>query len=245
MDAIDKFLNEQGIRHVETKRMKMKTYNIDDLKNYIDILGEFHSRTSNISGEHLLSLPSNLGKNIRRLIIQERKNYKYFVDIKKNNDIDDFDKIVVSDCMNIFEDAYKIIHDINSDKDYLKLLYRSMCNNEVCVGDGNIENIFIDDGLCISNTQKICIDMIEWDFINLVVKMKKRRIYLDYDLLTDIYVKNESLDDTSREFINKMIHYPWEFMKICQRKRERSIEESCEYYQKKLMSLLKTKTNIN
>ena len=83
------------------------------------------------------------------------------------------------------------------------------------------------------------LDMIEWDIINLVTKCRRKNIKYDEHKVIDKFLQNESLDDTSFEFINLILDYPSDFMKLCERKKEKRKEYSIEYYTKRLNNYIK------
>lgn len=236
MDIVDEFLKEKGISHEDKKNQANITYDKNQILNQIDVIVKFHKCTCNSSGEYLLALPNNLGKTMRKLSRQEKRNYKYFIEDTYNIEKDDFNKTIYNEFSYMFEDAYNVIHDIDKDKIYLSLLYRSMCNNEVCAGDIAMENLFYDEDehLVINNTNKICLDMVEYDIISFILKLKKKNLDIDYDEAIEYFLSQEGLNNESYEFIKRLSNYPWILMRLCERKRESCDKYKDNYFEDKL-----------
>ena len=239
MNLIEKLLSERQIDYIGSESFIKQQYDEEKIMNQVDIICNFHKSMQNIDGEYLIALQSNIGKKIQKLKVQEKRNYRYFEEVRRKGANDLFDMILVKCCGPMFEKAEKILAHFDDNNFYMKLIYRSMKNNEVCLGDTSLENLYFDNCLCINSIKKMSLDMIEWDIINLVTKCRRKNIKYDEHKVIDKFLQNESLDDTSFEFINLILDYPSDFMKLCERKREKRKEYSIEYYTKRLNNYIK------
>jgi hypothetical protein len=72
------------------------------------------------------------------------------------------------------------------------------------------------------------------DCFCLLSKFKKRGIKLDYASLVNKFCEYENLDKNSSGFILALLSYPYEFMKCCNRYREKKKTWSEEEYEESL-----------
>ena len=239
MNLIEKLLSERQIDYIGSESVTKQQYDAEKILNQVDIIRDFHKKMQNIDGEYLIALQSNIGKRIQKLKVQEKRNYRYFEEVRRNGADDLFDMILVNCCGPMFEKAEKTLAYIDDSNFYMKLIYRSMKNNEVCLGDTSLENLYYDDCLCVNCIKKMSLDMVEWDIINFVSKCRRKNIKYDEHKVIDKFLQEESLYDTSFEFISLLLDYPSDFMKLCERKREKRKQYSIEYYTKRLNNYIK------
>lgn len=234
MDLVEKLLSERQIHYTGNEIIGKKKYDEINVMNQVDLIYDFHQKLSGIEGEYLLSIPSNIGKKIHKYRVQEKRNLRYFYTVKDEGASDLFDVMLIKYCKTIFDKADNILSEIEDNEIYKNLIYRSMSRNEISIGDTSLENLFFNEVLSINNIKKISLDMIEWDIINLILKCRRKNANIDEQKIIDKFLYKESLDDTSLKFINLMLDYPIDFMKLCERKRDKRKDYPLEYYLKRI-----------
>lgn len=233
MDLLYKLLEEFEIEYCPDKIVK-PIYDENDILRQIDILCKFHKSTGNIKGEYLLVLDSNLGKRLQKLKIQERRNERYFNELKVKGAEDKFEKILLENCSGLFSQAKRSLDQAEDKGQYISLIFRSMNRNELSIGDGSSENLFYSNGVKVKNIKKISLDMVEWDLINFLFKVKRKNIKFDLDNAIKTFVTCEGLDQKSEEFIKAILEYPLDFMRLCEKRRQNKKSWTNQQYENKL-----------
>ena len=132
-----------------------------------------------------------------------------------------------NNCMNIIN--------IN---DYIGLILRSMKRTEMCLGNTYFNNLRKINNLEVINVEGCCYNMVEIDLVNLLAKVKRRGVDIDFNSCVKDFCDLESLDINSFNFILAMISYPYEFVKCCNRYREGIKQWTTEQYTEKLQKAM-------
>lgn len=181
-------------------------YNKNDLDNiaYIDNLVKIQKAILTYDKPYSLGLSSFIWKDIEMFKMWNRRGRK----IIKDYNLKELEGIV-SKGENSINSIYKI--------PYLNLIHRAMKRNEICVGKTSQSNIWNDEKINILDLSKMNFNLIEHDCYKYLLKFKKKGISLDYNKIIDHFIKSQSLSKDSSIYINSLLSYPYESMKIIQR----------------------------
>lgn len=233
MELIYKLLDELNMEYSPQKSGNI-IYDENDILKQVKIISEFHKAAQNVNGEYLLILESNLGKRFQRLKVQLKRNERYFNEIRERGAADKFENALIENCSSIFQQAKYSLQQAENDCGYLELILRSMNRNELSIGDGSSENLFFNKKINIKNLKKITLDMVEWDMINFLFRMKRRNIKFDCNKVIKEFIRQEDLEQNSEDFIKAILEYPLEFMKLCDKKRQDKKPWTVQQYENKL-----------
>lgn len=225
MYSIKDFLKSKDIIVADKKGTKLLLSELDEynILKHIELLTEFQQRVKISEGFFLLCFPSKIGKEMEELKVQY-KRFKRLLDmLEGNNTLKDKEKLheegknVIKRC----ESCFNII----SKEEYMGLIRRSMKENEVCIGNPMEYNLFYDDGIKIYDTSEMAFNLLEWDCINYLSKLKRRGVKCNWYKMIDLFIENNKLDEISKKYILAMLSFPYEFFRVINKFKTNSISE--------------------
>ncbi|WP_160680275.1 spore coat protein [Clostridium sp. C8-1-8] len=236
MDSLKDYLEKRGVLISTNQRegSLQQQYSEYNILEQIDIICELHRKIKDGDGIYLLRLQSNIGKEMEDCKVQLKRLKKMISFVQGNGIRDEFDKELLYSGPKELQRAERCIKFVE-EASYIKLIKRSMKNNELCLTNCERMNLWKEDYIYIFDTSKLCFNMVEWDLITYLNKIKRRGINIDYGEAIDYFVKQSRLDNDSENYIRAMISYPYGYMKICERRREGKKKWSSEEYRKKLL----------
>lgn len=243
MYSINNYLHEKQI-NVVTGKEKIKKILSRELDEYnilrqIEIISMFHERMKNSSGFFLLSIQSSIGKEIEECKVQIKKLRRALAKIEERGPTSSFDSELYSLAPKILDRAEKCISYI-SDDEYISIILRSMENNEVCLGSCDSNNLWLDGEIKVCDISRLCFNTVECDCIAYLSKLKRRGVNISWENAVAEFTHYEGLGNISKNFILAMISYPFEFMRICDKKREgKKRWDDNEYARRLNLALLK------
>lgn len=175
-----------------------------DKMAHIDNLVKIQKVISTYDKPYTIGLSSFIWKDIEMFKMWNRRGRKI---------INDYSLMELENIVSKAEEAINSIYKIP----YLNLIHRAMDNNEICVGKVSESNIWRDEKINILDLSKMNFNLIEHDCYKYLLKFKKKKISLDYDKIIDYFVESQHLSNDSSIYINSLLSYPYESMKIIQR----------------------------
>ncbi len=171
---------------------------IDVIIKLQNVLMGYHSIEKN-------SILSEIGKRVDRLIVINKKLENA---ISKN---DFYGRLVLA--------RTKIELD-KLDKLYLENIYkRGMNKDEMCIEKVDEANLRVTEKVEVGKIKKISFNIIEEDFINYLLKIKKRFNKDDLVSYSEEYVKKNNLSKESFDYINCIVNIPHESIKYLYKNR--------------------------
>ncbi len=237
---LKEYLISCGINIVESfpeEENYKEPLSFDTIINQLEAIAEFHKKTMGISGLNVGLLENNTGKKIERFKVYIKKlkrDIKRYENEKAKNR---FEELILQKAPEYLDRAEKCIR-IIYDNGYYKLIERSMKRNEVCLGNTYIDNIRKNEMVNIRDIRKCCYNMVEFDTIHFLGKLKKRHNKLDFKAAISEFCRLEELPLSSEIFIRAVLSYPVEFMKYCERYRYGKKEWNEDEYAKKLLGVI-------
>lgn len=209
----------------------------EHISSQINAINKFHISAmgyNNFLGD---KLQDKRGRTVEQYKMYMRKTVRYYEALLQKDDLDSFEKLFINYANEYLDRADKSIKKIYK-SNYLKLLKRSMNRNEVCLGNTYFTNLKGDEPIHITNTNQCCYDMVEMDLIFLLNKIKKKNKSLEWNDFVDEFCQVEGLGEDSKNFIDAVMDYPYEFVKCCMRYRKSDNEEVRHKYEKKLQKII-------
>lgn len=203
------------------------------------LISKFHTIASDYNGFDLKNIENKTGRLIEKYKVEIRSLKRYVNNINGLKNLNEADKYILEH----FEET--ILRSENSidaamNIDYIKLIRRSMINNEICLGNSFFDNIYAcTGGIKIKELDDICFNMIEMDCIYIIGKLKNRKLSFDFEKLIKEYVSMEKLDEDSEVFIKALASYPAQYMKWFKRYLDRNGDFKAEDYLIKLTKAAK------
>lgn len=171
---------------------------IDIIITLQKILMGYHSVEKN-------SILSEIGRRVDRIFVMTKKLDVGF------NELNYYEKCVL-DKVN---KQLKKIEDI----DYIDIYKRGMYKDEICIERIDENNLRVVDQIEIGKIKKINFNIVEDDFINYLIKYKKK---YSRDILSEYakeYVKKSNLKKNSLQYINLIVDMPGESLKYWYKNR--------------------------
>lgn len=236
-DSLYEYLNKNGIlvdpQFAYCKNIDYKNINENKVKEQMEFIRLFHKRTSSLDEYMFKRIDNKTGKTIEELKVQIRKLKKQLRNIEIKSPNNEFEELLLKKGQEFAVRAQKSL-DRALGSNYIELLSRSMKNNEVCIGNSFFSNLSFENQLIIKDLGDISFNMKEMDCLYLLSKLKRKGAVLNWGELAYYYCRSESLGVDSKEFIEALLSFPYEFIKCCTRYRENKKEWSIERYTESL-----------
>jgi len=218
-----KYLQTKGIKQVDNfdDEIKYEDITISMIKDQIHIISDFHRNTFGYTGRMNKRLDNNIGKTVEQYKVYIKRLDRDLEKLRKTNIYNEFEKalldkgdLYLTRAKNCVDNIYK--------NDYLSLIMRSMKKMEMCLGNTYFNNLRKKKIIEVKDVEGCCYNMVEMDLAYLMGKIKRKGISVDFDSLIREFCELECLDDNSISFIKAIISYPYEFIKCCNRYRDKS-----------------------
>ena len=240
MYLIKDFLNSKDIYFSKEKQKKIHYNQVHqrDIINHLKLLANFHKRVSENKEIILLNTSSEIGKQYESYKVSLKKFKKNYLKIKELEEKNIFLETVIKHGEKVIEYGTQAISKINYE-DYISLIKRSMKNNEICLGNPFLENIYGHEKIYINDIENLSFNLVESDIINFINRLIKKRVIMNLDYIIEFYLNEMNLNEKSKEYIISMTKFPIEVIKIFDRKMYNKKEWSDEEASKKFVLAIK------
>jgi len=208
-----------------------------NVEDQLLLISEFHKKVVGYNGYISMRLDNKTGKLIEQYKINNRKLKRDLKNIKTNSPQNQFEEYLMKTGDKYLEIAEACINDIYK-WDYVDLISRSMQRVEICLGCTDFDNITKQDNIKISTIKDCCYNMVEVDGVYLISKLKKKGLAMEWDKLILKYCDFEGLEYKSVKFMTSLVSYPYEYMKCCNRYREKKKDWDELKYKEKLLKIV-------
>lgn len=233
------YFSSKNIELVEhfsnTAEIKPEDINEEKLKNQLLAISEFHKRVMGYKGYMGKRLDNKTGSVVEQYKVNIKRLKRYLKNIRINSASSDFERMLLKDGFQYLQRAESSINEIYN-SGYMSIIERSMKRTEVCLGITDFYNLRMEgEKIEICSINKSCYNDVEMDCYYLLSKYRRKGIKLDYKKLVFEFCHYEGLDENSCNLILALLSYPYNFMKCCNRYRERTKEWSEEEYKESLI----------
>lgn len=230
-----KYLETKGIKQIDSfgGEAKYEDINYSMIKEQIHIISEFHRNTLGYTGRMNRRLDNNIGKAVEQYKVYTKKLNRDLEKLKKKDIESEFEKTLLEKG-ELYLIRAKYCIDSIYNNNYISLITRSMKRVEMCIGNSYFNNLRKKDSIEIKSVDSCCYNMFEMDMVYLLSKIKRKGINVDFDSLIREFCEVESLDVNSINFIRAIISYPCEFIRCCNRYREKSKDWTEDEYVSRL-----------
>ncbi len=233
------YLESRGISIVSSFEQKIVNAPLckQEIDHQLHTINELHEKVIGMTGYSGGRIQNNTGKKVEQYKIYIKKLKREIKRINSDGVSCEFERVLMEKAPENLERAEICVKEIY-DNGYYKLIERSMKRNEVCLGNTYVDNLVKDRSIMIKSLKKFCYNMVEFDVIYFLSKIKKRNGSIFMKDAIEEFCRLEGLDKNSERFILAALSYPIEFMKICDGHRYGKKNWSDEEYSKRLMSAL-------
>lgn len=230
-----KHLESKGIKQIDDFGDEIKYSNItfSMMKEQIYIINEFHGKTLGYTGRMNKRLNNNIGRTIEQYKVFIKRLSKDLEKINEKGATSEFEKALQQNGSLYLARAQACIDTIYKNN-YMSLIMRSMKRMEMCLGNTYFNNLRKNETIEIRSIEDCCYNMVEMDLAYLLSKIKRKGINMDFNNLIKEFCIIEALEKDSAIFIESIISYPYEFIKCCNRYRDKSKSWTEEEYCSKL-----------
>lgn len=231
------FLSSKNIKVIENENNELAILDNareEEILNQLYIISEFHKKVMGYKGYMGLRLDNKTGRTVEQFKIGIKRLKRYLKNIRLNSASSDFERKLLKIGFEYTKRADKCISEIMN-SDYLNILERSMKRTEICIGNPNFNNLYkTENAIEVCSLNKCSHNIVEMDCFCLLVKYRKTNLKLNYKDLVNKYCEYEGLNENSSRFILALLSYPYEFIRCCDRYREKSKDWSEEEYMQRL-----------
>jgi hypothetical protein len=232
------YLSLKNIRLVDNfennNNSELNNITQEKLEKQLYIISEFHKRVMGYKGYMGKRLDNKTGSLMEQYKVNIKRLRRYLKNIRLNSANGDFERVLLKDGYKFLQKAENCISEAYN-SGYMNIIERSMKKTEICLGVTDFNNLRENNSdIEVSSLSKCCYNNVEMDCFYLLSKYVRKGINLDYKKLAERFCEYEGLDENSSSFILALLAYPRDFMKCCDRYREKSKEWSEEEYKDSL-----------
>lgn len=226
-------------RGVEFKVInKNREYN---LVNQLEAINRFHKYANGYIFKNKGILDSSMGKRMESCFVDTIKLKRMIYSLNNKEKLNSADMVILKEGPMMLRKAEEAIRHKNSNT-YRNIIERAIKNSELCIGDVSIENIWIQERLYIRSLDKCSYNMIEDDYISILLDRKKRGEGFNLSDVVKYICSLENLSKDSYNYIVDLVNYPYSFMKNFNRYREGRKEWDLEEYESRILRAIKRDT---
>ncbi|MEW8957006.1 hypothetical protein [Clostridium sp.] len=230
------FLNDKGVEIGVTN--SERNYN---LVNQLEAVNKFHKYTKGHIFKNKGILESSMGKIMESCFVDTIKLKRMLYSLRNKESLNSAERVILKDGPEMLRRAEAAIRHKNSNI-YRDIIKRAIKNCEVCIGDVSIDNIWVKDKLYIKSLDKCSYNIIEDDYINVLLDRKKRGESFNLNHMVKYICSLENLSKDSYRYIVDFVNYPYSFMKNFNRYREGKKQWSLEEYEFRILKSIKRDT---
>jgi hypothetical protein len=236
------YLSSKGIHQVGAfefcKLPQLASIDENEMEKQLYILSDFHSKVIGYSGYMGKRLDNKTGSVVEQYKVNIKRLKRYLKNIRVNSANSNFERRLLKEGFEYLQRAEKCISEAYN-AGYMAIIERSMKRTELCLGSADFNNIVKNEDIIeVVSLEKCCYNNIEIDCFSLLAKYKSKGVKLDYKMLVDKFCEFEGLGEESSIFILALLSYPQNFMKCCNRYRERKKDWSEEEYEDRLVKAM-------
>ena len=190
-------------------------------------------KTLGYTGRMNKRLDNNIGKTVEQYKVFIKRLNRDLEKLKEKEPDNEFEKLLQEKGELYLLRAKDCIDNIYIN-DYMNLIVRSMKRMEMCLGNTYFNNLRKNKEIEVKSVDNCCYNMVEMDLVYLLNKIKRKGINVDVNSIIMEFCELESLESYSASFVQSIISYPYEFIKCCNRYREKSKDWTEDEYVLKL-----------
>ncbi|WP_138205921.1 hypothetical protein [Haloimpatiens lingqiaonensis] len=245
--SLREYIETQGIEIVECidfHKKNIEKINEKDVERQLKLLSSFHFKMKKCDEYVLERIGNETGKLLEVFKMELNSAKQVVKDIENNAPKSDFQNIIIKSGNEIIDFGEKCIQNIYFNG-YIDTIVRSMDQVEFCLGDTFFDNLNEKDGILqIKNIKKISYNTVEMDAFNLLSKLKRKGLNMNWKNLIESFCSFENLNWKSGEIVRWLMNYPYDFVKYCNRYKKKNKKWSDEKFQKKLISAIEQAENL-
>lgn len=206
----------------------------DSVIKQLIVISDFSKIASNYKGFESRNFPNKTGIYMEEMKVLLKRYRRYIETIKQKNDLSITEEFILNDNDELLNRGERSVENIRFE-DYLNILKRSMEASEICIGNTNFDNITrIDGEIYVKQLNNISYNFIEMDAFQLLKKIKRRNIKIDYDKIIEEFSDYNGLNYYSEKLIKSLLSFPYEYFKWCNNYRTNRKKFSEEEYLKRI-----------
>lgn len=208
---------------------------IDEIlvEKQLSTISEFDKKVMGYKGYMGKKLENKTGSVVEQYKVSIKRLKRHLKNIRMNSASSNFERALLKKGNEYLQRAESCISEIYN-SGYMDIIQRSMKRTEICLGNVDFSNLRKGEKLEVVSLDKCCYNNIEMDCFNLLSKYKRKGVELNWVLLAESFCEYAELPNSSSRFILALLSYPYEFMKCCNRYREKSKDWSEEEYEERL-----------
>lgn len=184
----------------------------EDIERKLEALAFFHKETLGYKFNIEERIPNTIGKNFEDAKVDLRKLKREINSIKSKKCISPLENVLLKMGDEYIDRGEKAIQ-LAYSSEYISLIKRSMKRWELNFGSKAIDFLDVNEKLNIKTLNDCSYDMIEWDYIHLIIKLKRKGIKFSIKDTLEACAIKENLDTYSLNFMIAMSDFPYDFMK--------------------------------
>lgn len=200
----------------------------------LTVISDFSKIASNYNGFESKNFQDKTGTHFEEMKVLLKRYKRYIEILKQRNHLSLNEEFILFNNEDILSRSEKALENIKF-QDYLAVLKRSMEFSETCIGNGYFDNITRCKGtIYIVSLKSLSYNFIEMDAFQLLNKIKRRNINIDFESVIDEFCDYNGLNYFSEKLLKSLLSFPFEYLKWCNNYRINRKKYSEEEYLKKI-----------
>lgn len=204
---------------------------LESVEKQISNIVIFQNLAKGYKDNILPRIGASIGRDLENYKVQI-KNLELDLDSRvEKSDKNSIDTFILEYGESILDRAKRAVTQVEN-SNYKNLIRRSMSSYEVCLGRVDEGNLRMNKNgkIEVGTIKYLTYNLIEHDFYSYLKRIIKKNISIDIEYLIECFVEKSSLTDDSIEYINGLILYPIESLRLWDKYRRNKKKLTYEEY---------------
>ena len=236
--SIKNNLRSKGIDVLEESFRCKKELDRQDIKDQVNLIVDVHKIIAGCRFEGFTRIRSIIGKELeeyKTMLRKLQKNYEFLSSCGLENNME---KAILCEGKMLLNQGREAISYIES-HGYIPIIERSMNREEICIGRCDESNLRKSNGrIEISTIKRLTYNIIEEDLYKYIKKIQRKQVDFNVEDMVKQYVYGSHLSRDSIHYLNGLLSYPRDSIRIwykyIENKNEKDTEEVLRQFKKSI-----------
>lgn len=215
------YFTEKNIKIVNHSFENRETISLESVKRQIDNIIVFQTLSKGYKDNILPRICGSIGKDLESYKVQI-KTLELDLDSRSEKiDKNSVDTFILEYGDSILSQAKRSVIQVEN-SNYTKLIRRSMSGYEVCLGRVGEGNLRVNESgeIEVGSIKYLTYNLIEHDFYSYLKRIIRKNRELNVEYLIELFVEKSLLTEDSSEYLNGLILYPLESLRLWDKYRK-------------------------
>ena len=225
------YFTSRDIKIVNQRFENIRKISLEDIKMQIRNIVTFQNAVKGYKDNILPRIGGSIGKELECYKVQVKNLELDLERITEKIDKNIVDIFILEEGGDLLSRANRAISHVEN-SNYIKLIKRSMCKYEVCLGAVSEENLRKDKNgnIEIGTIKYLTYNLVEQDAYSYLRHIKKKNYKIDIEYLIEYFANESLLEEDSIEYLKGLMSYPAESLRLWDKYRRNKKKLTEEEY---------------